>query len=137
MGHITSPEALKYCKKNAAHIVLFFLLFFRFSINIQSGASTYPPPDLALHFDARFFSYSIVRNSRVNGVWGPEENMISHFPFQPGMNFDMIIKVQSDAYMIILNGQQFISFRHRLNAFTRFNILQIENDVIVYSIRYS
>lgn len=107
------------------------------TINIQSGAATSPPPDVAFHFDARFESNAVVRNSRVNGVWSAEERMISYFPFQPACNFDMIIKVQSDAYVVTLNGQHFLSFRHRLNAFPRFNVLYVENDVIVTSIRYN
>jgi hypothetical protein len=108
----------------------------RFSINIQSGTSPYPPPDIAFHFDVRFYNCTIVRNTFSNNQWHPEEKAISHFPFQPAVNFDMIIKVEHDRYMVALNGQHFLEFRHRLTPLSRFDTLSIEHDIVVSSIRF-
>lgn len=120
---------------------VFYSTFFfpcnRFTINLQSGTAPYPPPDVAFHFDARFYNFTVVRNSRTNNVWGPEETAISHFPFQPAVNFDMIIKVEGDKFMVALNGQHYLEFRHRLTPLSRFDTLYIENDIIVSSIRFA
>ncbi|KFM82080.1 Galectin-4, partial [Stegodyphus mimosarum] len=86
---------------------------YRFSVNLQSGTSPYPPPDIAFHFDVRFYNHTIVRNSRTNNVWAAEEASIPFFPFQPAVNFDMIIRVETDTFMVALNGQHFIEFRQR------------------------
>ncbi|GFT82006.1 galectin-4 [Nephila pilipes] len=109
----------------------------RFTVNFQNGTAPYPPPDIALHFDVRFFSHSIVRNSRTNNVWDREETIISHFPFQPAVNFDMIIRIENERYMVAINGQHFVEFRHRLHPMSRFDTLYIENDIIVSSIRFA
>ncbi|GBN08154.1 Galectin-4 [Araneus ventricosus] len=109
----------------------------RFTINFQNGTAPYPPPDIAFHLDVRFFSRSVVRNSRTNNVWGGEENMVSHFPFQPAVNFDMIIRVEFERFMVAVNGQHFVEFRHRLKPLDMFDTLDIENDIIVSSIRFA
>ncbi|XP_042908624.1 galectin-4 isoform X2 [Parasteatoda tepidariorum] len=109
----------------------------RFTINFQSGTSPYPPPDIAFHLDARFFTRSVVRNSRTNNVWEREECLASHFPFQQAVNFDMMIRVEQDRFMVALNGQHFIEFRHRLFPLSRFDTLYIENDIVVSSIRFA
>lgn len=110
---------------------------YKFTINLQSGTSTYPPPDIAFHFDVRFFNFTVVRNTRYNNAWAAEEVTVSHFPFQPAVNFDMIIKIESDRYMVAINGQHFMEFRHRLTPLSRFDTLYIENDIVVSSIRFA
>ncbi|CAL1294161.1 unnamed protein product, partial [Larinioides sclopetarius] len=82
-------------------------------------------------------SRNVVRNSRTNNVWGGEENMVSHFPFQPAVNFDIIIRVEFERFMVAVNGQHFVEFRHRLKPLDMFDTLYIENDVIVSSIRFA
>ncbi|XP_054713004.1 LOW QUALITY PROTEIN: galectin-4-like [Uloborus diversus] len=108
----------------------------RFTLNFQSGTSPYPPPDISFHFDARFYNRTVVRNSRTNNVYANEELAIPHFPFQQAVNFDMIIRVENDKYMVAINGQHFVEFRHRLFPLSRFDTLSIENDVIISSIRF-
>ncbi|GIY37793.1 galectin-9 [Caerostris extrusa] len=109
----------------------------RFTINFQNGTAPYPPPDISFHFDVRFFSRSIIRNSRVNNTWDREETLISHFPFQQAVNFDLIIRIENDRYMVALNGQHFVEFKHRMKPLDRFDTLYIENDIVVSSIRFS
>jgi hypothetical protein len=110
---------------------------YRFTFNLQNGTAPYPPPDIAFHFDVRFYNFTVIRNSRTNNVWAKEEFQVSHFPFQPAVNFDMIIKIEGDRYMIALNGQHFMEFRHRLTPLSRFDTLYIENDIVVSSIRFA
>ncbi|XP_055932742.1 galectin-4-like [Argiope bruennichi] len=109
----------------------------KFTINLQKGAAQYPPPDVAFHFDPRFFNRSVVRNTRSSGVWASEETYISHFPFQPGVSFDLVIRVEADRYSVSLNGQHFTDFRHRLRPLEIFDTLYIENDVSISAIRFS
>ncbi|GBN87579.1 Galectin-4 [Araneus ventricosus] len=109
----------------------------KFSINLQQGAAEYPPPDVAFHFDPRFFNRSVVRNSRTNGVWATEETHISHFPFHPGVSFDLVIRVEANRYAVSINGQHFTDFRHRLKPLKKFDTLYIYNDVTISSIRFS
>ncbi|CAL1288565.1 unnamed protein product [Larinioides sclopetarius] len=109
----------------------------KFTINLQKGAAQYPPPDVAFHFDPRFYNRSVVRNTQCNGVWAAEETYISHFPFHPGVSFDLVIRVHADRYSVSINGQHFTDFRHRLRPLEKFDTLYIENDVSISSIRFS
>lgn len=45
-------------------------------------------PDVAFHFNPRFNEQTVVRNSNINGVWGPEERG-GGFPFVPGGRFEV------------------------------------------------
>ncbi|CAL1288567.1 unnamed protein product [Larinioides sclopetarius] len=109
----------------------------KFTINLQRGAAQYPPPDVAFHFDPRFFNRSVVRNTRRNGAWAAEETYISHFPFQPGISFELVIRVEADKFSVSINGRHFTDFRHRLRPLEMFDTLYIENDVSISSIRFS
>ncbi|GBO22228.1 Galectin-4, partial [Araneus ventricosus] len=109
----------------------------KFTISLQKGEALYPPPDVAFRFDPRFFNRSIVRSVRYNGLLASEETSISHFPFQPGISFELFIRVEADKYSVSINGQHFIDFRHRLRPLEIFDTLYIENDVSISSIRFS
>uniref|UniRef100_A0A3B4C5E2 Galectin n=1 Tax=Pygocentrus nattereri TaxID=42514 RepID=A0A3B4C5E2_PYGNA len=59
-------------------------LFVGSLINLQKG------DDVAFHFNPRFNDKGnqvIVRNTRIKGVWGPEERQLPFFPFTPGRPF--------------------------------------------------
>nr|XP_042896419.1 galectin-4 [Parasteatoda tepidariorum] len=109
----------------------------KFTINLQAGTSPYAPPDVAFHFDVRFFNQSIVRNTRTNNAWHDEETLSASFPFNSICHFDMIIRVTENKYMVAVNGQHFIEFRHRLWPLSRFDTLYIANDISVQSIRFA
>ena len=77
---------------------LFFFLFFRFTINLKT------PGEIALHFDVRF-SFGdnhnvVVRNSFINGDWGAEEVNQGFFPFNAGVGFDIVIRVESYCFLV-------------------------------------
>ncbi|KAG8183870.1 hypothetical protein JTE90_005333 [Oedothorax gibbosus] len=110
---------------------------YKFAINFQEGTNPYPPPDIAFHLGVRFYSNQVVRNARINDGWEHEENMIPHFPFQPAVNFDMIIRVDHDRFMVAIDGQHFVEFAHRHFPLDRFDTLYIENDIVVSSIRFA
>lgn len=108
----------------------------RFTINLQKGGRK-EAPDVAFHFDPRFFNRSVVRNSRSNGAWSSEETYISHFPFHPGVSFDLVIRVEVDRYSVTINGHHFTDFPHRLRPLEMFDTLYIESDVSISSINFS
>uniref|UniRef100_A0A3B4D7I6 Galectin n=1 Tax=Pygocentrus nattereri TaxID=42514 RepID=A0A3B4D7I6_PYGNA len=83
----------------------------KFQINLQKG------DDVAFHFNPRFNDKGnqvIVRNTRIKGVWGPEERQLPFFPFTPGRPF-----VVSD-----VNHQSCSDLHH-------IKMLAIEGDVVL------
>lgn len=63
----------------------FFFCVPRFHIDFMKG------PDVVFHFNPRFNEQTIVRNSNIDGCWGPEERG-GGFPFVQGSRFEVVIK---------------------------------------------
>ncbi|XP_076360325.1 galectin-4-like isoform X1 [Tachypleus tridentatus] len=110
---------------------------YRFAINLQTGTGPYPPPDVAFHFNPRFDDRSVVRNAQIKNKWGSEECHIPFFPFSPHVNFDMIIRVADEKYVVAVNGQQFIEFKHRVMPLSIVSVLAVSGDVVLTSVRFS
>ncbi|GBO42133.1 hypothetical protein AVEN_126512-1 [Araneus ventricosus] len=134
---MTCPTQIESVQWQENYICTCMFFLHRFTISLQKGEALYPPPDVAFRFDPRFFNRSIVRSVRYNGLLASEETSISHFPFQPGISFELFIRVEADKYSVSINGQHFIDFRHRLRPLEIFDTLYIENDVSISSIRFS
>lgn len=49
-------------------------------------------PDVVFHFNPRFHEQTIVRNSNIDGRWGPEERG-GDFPFVQGRRFEVVKKI--------------------------------------------
>lgn len=96
-----------------------------FAINFKVGSSG----DLALHINPRLMEDIVVRNSYLNGSWGSEERKISYNPFVPGQFFDLSIRCGIDRFKVYGNGQHLFDYSHRLTAFQRVDIVEIEGDV--------
>ncbi|XP_016361971.1 galectin-9-like [Sinocyclocheilus anshuiensis] len=80
----------------------------RFHVDLQNAA------DVALHFNPRYNSGGyIVHNSRLNGVWGNEENK-APTPFPRGHLFTLQILITLSSYKISANGKPFSEFKHRM-----------------------
>uniref|UniRef100_A0A1A9W0I9 Galectin n=1 Tax=Glossina brevipalpis TaxID=37001 RepID=A0A1A9W0I9_9MUSC len=88
----------------------------RFSINLIIENST---RDVALHINPRLPQGYIVRNSKVNNVWGDEEKA-SPLPFN--------LKRDQIGYMISVNGYHFCKFLHRL-PYRDVGTLEVKGDV--------
>lgn len=106
----------------------------RFAIDFCSG--TEPFNDIAFHFNVRMRESVIVRNTKQSDNWGPEERQIPNFPFAAGVNFDMIFRVESNRFMVAVNGQHLIQYLHRI-PIQSVNAFSISGDVIIASIRFS
>ena len=98
-----------------------------FAINFKAESSG----DLALHINPRMNEGAVVRNSYLNGSWGSEERSVSHNPFGPGQFFDLSIRCGNDRFKVYANGQHLFDYSHRLSAFTRVDVLEIQGDVIL------
>lgn len=70
-------------------------------------------PNNALHFNPRFSSKYVVRNTYNKGAWGPEETS-GGMPLTPKSPFIVAITVQQDRYEIAVNGKHFCSYSHRI-----------------------
>jgi len=112
----------------------------RFGINLEQDLQN-ENRQICLHFNPRFSKMGdereavIVRNSCEKGVWGPEERVTPFFPFYHGFNFDMTILCEGLDFLVAVNGQHLISYRHRL-PFEIINTLSIEGDLDVMSVQF-
>ncbi|XP_020716233.1 galectin-4 isoform X1 [Ceratitis capitata] len=72
-----------------------------------------PAQDVALHLSARLPQNYMVRNSRVNKVWGVEENASPiTLSLRRGHNFVIQVLVTQSAFLISVNGHHFAAYRH-------------------------
>uniref|UniRef100_A0A8C6Y494 Galectin n=1 Tax=Naja naja TaxID=35670 RepID=A0A8C6Y494_NAJNA len=103
----------------------FFSLFPRFHINLKAGQ------DIALHINPRGQEQIVVRNSFLNGSWGPEERELPFNPFQPGQYFELSIRCGNHRFKVYVNGQPFFNYAHRYRNFPQIDTLQIDGDVVL------
>ncbi|VDD94200.1 unnamed protein product [Enterobius vermicularis] len=89
--------------------------------------------DIALHFNPRFDEKAIVRNALEAGEWGNEERE-GKMPLEKGVLFDLVIKNESYAFQILINGERFCSFAHRTDPHNIAGI-QISGDMEVTGIQ--
>lgn len=91
--------------------------------------------DVALHVNPKFDEKAVVRNAKLNGVWGPEEREARYFPFDKRSSFDMIIANQPYSYQVYINGRLFCAFAHRTDP-GPIKEFQICGDVELQNIHY-
>lgn len=104
----------------------------RVSINLQCGPNTNPRDHVALHLSIRPAEHSIVRNTFVNQVWGPEEKH-GGVPITVGQLFEMAIKAEKTHFSICVNSVPFCVFNYRMTA-DMAKYLQIEGEIMIQSI---
>ncbi|CAG2115394.1 unnamed protein product [Medioppia subpectinata] len=107
----------------------------RFSIDFMCGQHPHMN-DIAFHTNVRMRESLVVRNHCQSGHWGSEERSMPSFPFYTGTNFDLIVRVEANRYMVAINGQHFVEFRHRIPLHF-VNGLTIAGDVVIASIRFA
>ncbi|XP_054831126.1 galectin-8 [Eublepharis macularius] len=102
-----------------------------FAINLKPSETS----DIALHLNPRIKAKVFVRNSYLHDSWGEEEKSISHFPFCPGMYFELIIFCDAVQYKVAVNGVHTLEYKHRFKQLDKINILEICGDIQLLDVR--
>lgn len=58
-----------------------------------------PQADVTFHMSIRFREHAVVRNTKQNGTWGPEERA-GGMPFRQEQPFQVMILVQQHSYKV-------------------------------------
>ncbi|XP_032180998.1 galectin-4 [Mustela erminea] len=105
----------------------------RFSVNFVAGP--HAGADIALHFNPRFDGWDkVVFNSQQGGKWGSEEKKRS-MPFRKGAAFELVFMVLAEHYKVVVNGNPFYQFGHRL-PLQMVTHLQVDGDLELQSINF-
>ncbi|XP_043454928.1 galectin-4 [Prionailurus bengalensis] len=105
----------------------------RFSVNFVAGQHS--GSDIAFHFNPRFDGWDkVVFNSMQGGKWGSEEKKRS-MPFRKGTAFELVFMVQAEHYKVVVNGNPFYEFGHRL-PLQMVTHLQVDGDLELQSINF-
>ncbi|KAM7057690.1 galectin-4 isoform 1-T1 [Molossus nigricans] len=105
----------------------------RFSVNFAVGQG--PGSDIAFHFNPRFDGWDkVVFNSQQGGQWGSEEKKRS-MPFRKGSPFELVFMVLAEHYKVVINGNPFYEFGHRLPV-QMVTHLQVDGDLELQSINF-
>ncbi|XP_061480554.1 galectin-8 isoform X2 [Rhineura floridana] len=102
-----------------------------FAVNLKASDSN----DVALHLNPRMKDKAFVRNSWLGDSWGEEERHIPHFPFSPGMYFELIILCKAHQYDIAINGVHILEYKHRFKQLGKINIVEICGDIRLLDVR--
>ncbi|XP_060639578.2 galectin-4-like isoform X1 [Anolis sagrei] len=103
----------------------------RFHVNLKNSITG----NIALHINPRFKERVLVRNSFLNGAWGPEERHGHGMPFSPGQAFHMEITNFKNNYRVIVNGQVVFDYTHRIPS-GQVDQLEIAGDVTLSCVQY-
>ncbi|XP_036317850.1 32 kDa beta-galactoside-binding lectin lec-3-like, partial [Rhagoletis pomonella] len=91
-----------------------------FHINLATAKSVINPnADIGLRFSCFFRKDLIVRNARINGIWGEEEihDIEGHSlqnPIEMGEFFVIYILACEEKFHISINNRPFCTFKYRL-----------------------
>ncbi|XP_068920596.1 galectin-8 isoform X2 [Petaurus breviceps papuanus] len=102
-----------------------------FSVDLVASSTK----DRALHLNPRLNAKTFVRNSFLCESWGEEERSITHFPFSPGMYFEMIIFCATNEYKVAINGVHILEYKYRFKELDKIDTLMIDGDIDLLDIR--
>lgn len=90
--------------------------------------------DIAFHFATRFDEGVVVRNSRQNQIWGPEERT-GGLPFRQGNDFEIMFLADHGSFKVAVNGTHFIEFIHRM-PLSLTGVLNVGGEMIIKKIEF-
>ncbi|CAK6437952.1 unnamed protein product [Pipistrellus nathusii] len=97
----------------------------RFAVNFQTNSSG---NDIAFHFNPRFEEGGyVVCNTKQKGLWEQEEKLMRN-PFVMGIPFKICIRVESASFQVMVNGDHFVEYAHRV-PFHRVNYISVTGPV--------
>ncbi|KAM6163651.1 galectin-9-like [Rhynchocyon petersi] len=96
----------------------------RFHINLRCGN------DIAFHLNPRFDENTVVRNTKINNSWGPEErNLPGRMPFTRGWSFMVLITCEDRSFKVSVDGQHLFEYHHRIKSLPAINSLEVAGDI--------
>ncbi|TSM77402.1 Glycine N-methyltransferase [Bagarius yarrelli] len=109
-------------------------------ITIKGHVSLFPhrcneSKNIALHFNARIKSGTLIRNSLLSESWGPEETELKYFPFTAGKYFEIIILCQTHQFKVAVNGEHLLEYRHRVQDLSSITQLEVLGDLDLQDIK--
>ncbi|XP_017529395.2 galectin-4 [Manis javanica] len=105
----------------------------RFFVNFVAGHGS--GDDIAFHFNPRFDGWDkVVFNSYQGGKWGKEEKKRS-MPFHKGTPFELVFLVLTEHYKVVVNGDPFYEFGHRIPLQMVTHLL-VDGDLELQSINF-
>ncbi|XP_067012867.1 galectin-5 [Anabrus simplex] len=106
----------------------------RFAINLECGRIAGIQNDIALHVNPRFKENQIVRNTRQNSEWGPEQRF-GPLSLKRGEAFEIAVLCEPAQFKIAVNGQHLCDYPHRLQ-YHRISHLVITGDVTLFQVSF-
>ncbi|XP_039270432.2 galectin-9-like [Styela clava] len=93
--------------------------------------------DIFLHFNPRIPERAMVRNTEKNKCWGQEERALSvPFPFQYGVPFQLMFRVDQAAFHVELNGMEICTYAHRIRPLNLIRTLRINGAVNLTKVQF-
>ncbi|KAM5308396.1 galectin-9-like isoform 2-T2 [Glossophaga mutica] len=96
----------------------------RMHISLHCGS------DIAFHLNPHFDQNIVVRNTQINGSWGPEERGLPRaMPFSRGQGFLVWILCEDTGFKVAVNGQHLFNYNHRVKDLPAINNLEVGGDI--------
>uniref|UniRef100_A0A8C8SB58 Galectin n=1 Tax=Pelusios castaneus TaxID=367368 RepID=A0A8C8SB58_9SAUR len=127
-SHILVPDHLIGLEEVSC--TKFIYCVFRFHVDLMRDRA------VAFHLNPRFPENTIVRNSRLQQSWGPEECCLPcGMPLFPGQSFTINILCKACCFAVAVNGQHQFEYKHRVPDLQQIDRLEVHGDVLLTGVR--
>ncbi|XP_076772613.1 galectin-12 isoform X3 [Arvicanthis niloticus] len=108
----------------------------RFQVDFQCGCCLHPRPDIAFHFNPRFYTVKphVICNTLQGGLWQKEVRWPG-VALQRGAGFLVLFLFDNEEVKVSVNGQHFLHYRYRL-PLSRVDTLAISGDILVKAVGF-
>ncbi|XP_055466456.1 galectin-12 isoform X2 [Psammomys obesus] len=108
----------------------------RFQVDFQCGCCLHPRPDIAFHFNPRFYTVKphVICNTLEGGLWQREIRWPG-VALQKGASFLVLFLFENEEVKVSVNGQHFLRYRYRL-PLSRVDTLGIFGDILVKAVGF-
>ncbi|KAK9977174.1 hypothetical protein ABG768_018995 [Culter alburnus] len=84
---------------------------------------------IAFHYNPRFDTNMVVRNTFEDGKWRDMEEQSGPMPFKRGQPFLVTIFCSRDHYKVFVNGEETHTFNHRFTKLGEIDVLKVSGDM--------
>ncbi|XP_040604165.1 galectin-12 isoform X3 [Mesocricetus auratus] len=108
----------------------------RFQVDFQCGCCLHPRPDIAFHFNPRFYTVKphVICNTLQGGLWQKEVRWPG-VTLQKGASFLILFLFENEEVKVSVNGQHFLHFCYQL-PLSRVDTLGIYGDILVKAVGF-